>query len=387
MLVKPDIAYIEDLAQSGGSDLKKCYQCATCSVICPLSPELKPYPRKEMIWASWGLKGRLAADPDLWLCHQCGDCSVQCPRGARPGDVMAALRGKTIEHFAFPAFMGKLTRHPRYLPILAAISAFFIGVMLLVQQLWEQDAPLLFLGSHFEYEQFLAHKVLILFFFSASFLMVVFAAISASRFWKAMDKLSSGWSTAPVEDLRSSVIGAAMDLIKHSRFHRCDSGKQRRSGHLLVFYGFVGLFVTTSIATVLTFLEYPLNNPDLYPLGWFHPVKILGNAGGIALLAGCFYVWNYRRNSPDHTGESSYSDWFFLALLFMVGATGIFTEVVRLTAVPSILGTPVYVVHLLAVFWLLIFLPYTKFAHIFYRFLAMIHARLNGRRLPDAPAQ
>ena len=48
--------FVRALEESGGESLKKCYQCATCSVACPLAPANAPYPRKEMVWASWGLK-------------------------------------------------------------------------------------------------------------------------------------------------------------------------------------------------------------------------------------------------------------------------------------------------------------------------------------------
>jgi len=52
-LVEPDIGFIKELAERGGQDLKKCFQCATCSVACKIAPEDKPFPRKEMIAASW----------------------------------------------------------------------------------------------------------------------------------------------------------------------------------------------------------------------------------------------------------------------------------------------------------------------------------------------
>jgi len=104
VLVQPDFTFSEEIASSGGEDLRKCYQCATCSVVCELSPEDRPFPRKEMIWAQWGLKDRLLADPDVWVCHNCNDCSVHCPRGARPGDVLAAIRRKIVSHYSFPAF-------------------------------------------------------------------------------------------------------------------------------------------------------------------------------------------------------------------------------------------------------------------------------------------
>jgi len=54
-----DAQFVRDVIGFGGKTLKKCYQCATCSVICPQSPEEMPFPRKEMIWAQWGAKEKL----------------------------------------------------------------------------------------------------------------------------------------------------------------------------------------------------------------------------------------------------------------------------------------------------------------------------------------
>jgi len=101
-LIEPDVNFINEVAGLGGEDLKKCFQCATCSVACPISPDNKPFPRKEMIAASWGLKDKLVGNGDVWLCHNCGDCSTLCPRGAKPGDVLAAVRQYTITEYATP---------------------------------------------------------------------------------------------------------------------------------------------------------------------------------------------------------------------------------------------------------------------------------------------
>ena len=59
--LKPDLEFARELTEAGGESLKKCFQCATCSVACPLAPANAPYPRKEMVWASWGLKDKLRA--------------------------------------------------------------------------------------------------------------------------------------------------------------------------------------------------------------------------------------------------------------------------------------------------------------------------------------
>ncbi|MBT9448257.1 MAG: heterodisulfide reductase, partial [Desulfobacterales bacterium] len=115
--VQPDLDFIRMLKKSGGDTLKKCMQCANCSVACPLAPDSRPFPRKEMIWAQWGLKDKLISNPDVWLCHQCNDCSVQCPRGAKPGDVLAAIRNMAIGEFAFMKPLAKIVRDKAKLPV------------------------------------------------------------------------------------------------------------------------------------------------------------------------------------------------------------------------------------------------------------------------------
>ena len=131
--IEPDLDFIRSLRAHGGNTLKECFQCGTCSATCTLSPDLEPFPRKEMAWAVWGMKERLLKDPDVWLCHQCNDCSERCPRGARPGDVLAAVRRECVLHYAFPRFFAGWVNQPHCIPLLLGIPAALLTLALLVR--------------------------------------------------------------------------------------------------------------------------------------------------------------------------------------------------------------------------------------------------------------
>jgi len=404
--IKPDLDFVNDIQVAGGPSAKTCQQCATCSVMCPLAPEEHPYPRKEMVWAAWGMKDMLMGDPDIWLCHQCGDCATNCTRGSSPSDVMSGLRLQAIEYFAVPGFMGRWLRHPRYLPALIGISVAFVIALVGLQLGWmgeentwlwaNAEAPESIEAEHhriwpdqqlhYEFEHFLQHKVINILFPLAFFTMVGCALMSARKFWTTIDGVAGDWGTGPKQSLLASLIGAVIDLAKHNRFHRCDASKPRWSAHLLVFYGFMGLFVVTGIATILTVIELFDERLQLYPLGWLNPVKMAGNLAGLSMIAGCLYVIVFRFADPEKTGAPTYNDWLFVGLLLTVALTGFGAELVRIGPLPLLLATPIYLAHLLSVFWLLIFFPYSKFAHAMYRYLAMAHARRTGRPLPAPPA-
>ena len=131
-VIKPDLQFVNEIIKGGGESLKKCYQCATCSVVCNVTPDGNPFPRKEMVLAQWGQKDKLITSPDVWLCHQCSDCTAYCPRGAKPGEVLNAIRKQSIKHVAMIPFFAQIATDAKLLPILFAIPMALFYVILMV---------------------------------------------------------------------------------------------------------------------------------------------------------------------------------------------------------------------------------------------------------------
>jgi quinone-modifying oxidoreductase subunit QmoC len=114
-----------------------------------------------------------------------------------------------------------------------------------------------------------------------------------------------------------------------------------------------------------------------YPMPLWNPVKILGNLGAIAMVVGLVYLTRRRLTDTDKD-SSSYYDWYLIGVLWAVAISGILSEVFRLLGVPG-LAYPVYYIHLISVFMLIAYLPWSKLGHLVYRVAALTYARRIGR--------
>ncbi|MHB8293560.1 MAG: (Fe-S)-binding protein [Acidimicrobiales bacterium] len=92
LTLAPDRAFMAKLEELAGPSLEMCYQCGTCSVVCPFSFAGTKLPRQEMLLAQWGLKEALFDSPNLWICTTCGNCARLCPRGVEIPRTIAAAR-------------------------------------------------------------------------------------------------------------------------------------------------------------------------------------------------------------------------------------------------------------------------------------------------------
>ena len=379
----PDMKFVRELRAAGADTMKKCYQCATCSVVCPLSPDEKPFPRKEMVMAQWGLKDELVKSADIWLCHNCNDCSKYCPRGAKPGDVLSILRKSVIQENAFPKFMGKIAGDPKNIwQALAIPVVLYIIVLAVTGHLGIPEGEVIF-------SKFFPVHYIDQIFVPLSGLAVLMFAISISRFWK---NLQGSSQMNPKAAFLPSFIETLKEIMTHAKFKKCDENKDRSVAHMLVFYGFIGLAITTAWAVFNLYVlqwesPYPANDPDIVALfGGSETVpmilrvvfKIFANISAVALLAGGGLVIANRLKERGVETVTSTFDWVFAGMVLLVGATGMLAQMFRVLDFATI-AYLTYFMHLVFVFYIIIYIPYSKLAHFVYRTVAITYTKMLQR--------
>jgi NADPH-dependent glutamate synthase beta subunit-like oxidoreductase/NAD-dependent dihydropyrimidine dehydrogenase PreA subunit len=81
----------------GGKPVKQCFDCGSCSGICPVNKSEPDFdPRKILHMIKLGLKSRLLGSEFLWYCSHCDTCLFVCPQNVRFSDIVDVLRDLAI---------------------------------------------------------------------------------------------------------------------------------------------------------------------------------------------------------------------------------------------------------------------------------------------------
>jgi ferredoxin len=356
-LIEPDLEFIDELEEFGAKTFRKCYQCATCSATCSLSPDENPFPRKEMLWLKWGLKDRLVRDLDVWTCYYCGECSADCPRGADPGETMMALRRYMTSWYDWTG-ISRLLYTSRLREIGAVIAVGLLVVALFVvsgaftpeRMVTDRVSVDTFIPVHWvHYGDWIMAGILTFFLLTNTF-----------RMWRVVMKGEKVPVSAYITNLKSFFLHAATQ----KKWRECRERSTR--SHWLKHFIFVPAYVAMFVLVMFFLTTLQVDGSE------FTPVSYLGYAIAFILMyvSGDAIIGRIRKKDEIHK-YSHDSDWMFLILLFLTAFTGILMHVSRLMGWP--LPTYfIYVIHLaIAVPLLVLEVPFMKWAHLMYRPLAL----------------
>jgi citrate/tricarballylate utilization protein len=316
------------------------------------------------------------------LCFDCRDCYYACQYapphefGVNIPKLMAELRADTYREFTWPAILAGLFKHNA--PAVAAITALAVIIILGLVLFFKGSDILLSShlgeGAFYRVVPFIAMTVpptLITLYGLGVFML------GALRFWRetqsSVTELVDGAAL-----WRATKDGFGLAYMKGGG-EGCNYPGERFSRsrfwfHHLVFYGFLlDLAATTIAALYHHFLAWDAPYPYL---SW--PV-MLGTLGGLGLLVGTggllYLKWQSDRAPAARSMLSM--DVAFLCLLFLTSLTGMLLLVLRESAA---MGT-LLVIHLGVVAGFFITVPYGKFAHVVYRYAALVRYAIEQRRL------
>jgi citrate/tricarballylate utilization protein len=335
-----------------------CNSCRYCEGLCAV------FPAMEM--------RRVFADADLNylanLCHACGACYIDC-QFAPPHEfnvnvprVLAEVRAGSYAHYAWPRVLrGLFARNGLAAGAAAAasVAAFVLAFLVLAGP---QDFFAARLGPAAFYA-LMPHKTMAVL-FGAVFIYALIAL--------AMGLRNFSRDTEAPRSRPRSLWRAVLDA---GRLRYLDGGgtgcyktdgrtDRRRIFHHLTFYGFLLCFASTSIATVY---HYLLGLEA--PYAWYDLPVLLGFSGGLGLAAGPAGLLfdKYTRDPAPLSRATRSMDVAFLVSLMLTSLTGLALLFLRATSLMNL----ALAIHLGFVFALFITLPYGKFVHGLYRFLAL----------------
>ena len=115
-----------------------------------------------------------------------------------------------------------------------------------------------------------------------------------------------------------------------------------------------------------------------YPLPITDPFKLAGNLASLMIYSGLGIMIYERIRNRKVFGKSSYADWLLLTAIGLLTFSGTLVQLARFGNWD--LAYHLYFFHLVAVWFVIMYLPFTKLGHVFYRTTVLLYARSIGRK-------
>ena len=383
MTVRADPQLLSNLKRFGTVNVESCFNCGNCTAICPLSSDSESFPRRMIRYAQLGLRERLLSSKELWMCYACGECTQTCPRQAQPSDFMAAARRYAIANYDRSGLAMLLLGSPVWSFLvmlgLAAIIALFLfsgrGDMAF-------DSLRLFEFIPAELIHDLGIVVLAVVFIAglAGAINMVLKVYRANGFPRGirLNWLGALWDAVGLE------------ALGQRRYRQdCETSAEQPKWylrkwflHASMMWGFLGLLAATILDFALDILGI---KPTGTPVPLWYPVRLLGSLAGLLLTYGVSVMLLRRLRKADVSLKTSnFTDWSFLALMWTSAVTGFTLEASLYLPNPPAWGYWMLLIHVVLAMELVLLAPFTKFAHVFYRTVALYLAALKP--LPERTA-
>ena len=93
-----DLNFEEELKSFCEDTALACFNCGTCTAVCPLVND--NFPRRMIRYIQVGAKDAILENAnELYKCLHCGLCTHTCPRQADPGEIILGLKRFVVENW------------------------------------------------------------------------------------------------------------------------------------------------------------------------------------------------------------------------------------------------------------------------------------------------
>jgi ferredoxin len=361
MAVMANPRLVEELEHYGAHDVVKCYHCGNCSAVCPFSKEPFLFPRKSMRFLQMGLEDKLRGNLEPWLCYYCGECSEQCPREAEPGEVMMSMRRWLTAQYDFTG-ISKLF----YKSWKAELTAIVTVALLTGLGFWWWGTTHGDINHYSGERAFLSSSFVHKFdWIMAGVLLALLLTNCARMWWFSMGRQKPG---VPLVEYVKKAWLLPVHFFTQKRYRECDK-KRPWALHLALMLSYV-----TMLVLIMFFLhgfqEGPAIDWRLHVFGYLATIGLVGTT--------IFALRGRIRKVETHYKHSHETDWIFLVLLLYVAVTGIVQHALHRLGL-DVGANVVYLAHMMGVVPMLVLeVPFSKWAHLAYRPLAMYFSELQG---------
>ena len=379
MTARVDHNLYPELLRFGATDISACFNCGVCSAICPLSVDGASFPRKMSRYAQLGQRDQLLASPELWSCYGCSECTESCPTQADPAAFMAAARRYAVASYDRTR-LGYMLATSRLFAVVfvATLIALLASFMYAVHRPADGTSIAFFEFIPADFVHNLGVAVMAV--MGTAMLVGIFEMVRRV----VRGPASRGVKVTARKTADAVFYAVATESLAQTRFRKeCADATEVRPWylqrwfiHFATMWGFLGLLGATM-------LDYGLELTGIKAVGaavpiWY-PVRLLGTLAGVALVYGTtILIYRRLRKSDRSSVHSTTSDWTFLSLLWIAGASGFALELALYLPQAPIWGYPMFLLHVSVAMALVLLVPFGKFAHVIYRPLALLTIRLRG---------
>jgi heterodisulfide reductase subunit C/quinone-modifying oxidoreductase subunit QmoC len=367
MAIRVNPSYIDVLDKFGAEDVQLCYQCGDCSTVCSHADDIFKFPRKSMRQLQMGLEEKLETSLEPWLCYYCGQCSEQCPREADPGETMMSLRRWLISRYDVTGIAAQFFKSKVSEILTVIVIALLTGTYLTFYGISN--------GSLHIYDgegAFLPSSFIHTFDLIVGSIMFLFLWLGALRMWY-FTMVKRATVPVPWWLYFKKLYEVPLHFLTQKQYAECED-KDSKKVHMpwLIHFG-LAMGYSFMIVLIMVFVEPFQAGPAI---NW--PLHIFGYLATIGLIAGCIYFIRHRilKGNQVQYKKTHSTDWMFVILLFIIVITGITQHILHRTGFLAAANIT-YVIHLMAVIPWFLRMPFSKWAHLAYRPLAMYYAAIQ----------